>query len=132
MSFNQLFEYALNDNDQFVNKVSAVKLENGLIVKNLINLRLFSKYNDKYIPTKFGICVSPELFERIIPLMESLRPFVISEDQENIEFRRAPNTSFLYEIEYNKANGKNQVLSITEREIKKLCEIKNQLLSYFN
>ena len=132
MSFNQLFECILNENGNFVCKASAVRLEDGIIRKDFVNIRLFSKYMDKWFPTKVGICISLRNFERIAPLLESLRPFVIGEDNEVIEFVRAPNATYLYEIRYTKFNGKQQSVNITENEIRKLSEVKDQLISSFN
>ena len=132
MTFNQLFECTLNENVNYVCKASAVRLEDELIRKDFVNIRLFSKFNDNWHPTKVGICISLRNFERIAPLLESLRPFVIGEDNEVIEFARAPYATYLYEIQYKKWNGKQQSVNITENEIRKLFEVKDQLISSFN
>ena len=126
--FTYIYEFIIGDNPRFIKKVILQK--NHKSEKLFINLRAFTKFEGKFLPTLNGVCFPFEYYREMIDNFRNLRPSVKSElNGELMEFRTTDKED-LFELEYNNKNGKIQKIFLTKLEIERLCQNHQTLLHY--
>ena len=126
--FTFIYEFAIGDNPKFIKK--AILQKNNKSEKHFINLRAFTKVDEKFLSTHNGVCLPFEYYREIIENLKNFKPFIENElNGEIIEFRSTDKEN-LFQLEYKNKNGKFQIIYLTKLEIERLCKNHQTLLHY--
>ena len=127
MSFNTLYSVDFDSSFTEVSKVEIIEFKgDDNKSKQYVNLRTFSKDEDKTKATKNGICLTVDEMKSIFPKLETMEPFKIGTERV-ISFQNLKPDNF-YELELKKPFGTTQTMVFTPNQLQNLCSKKKKIL----
>src|SRR5260370_20020953 len=125
--FNTVFSAEISNTGRYRKLVNVLSINNG-VINNYVDIRLYYIDGTTERATKIGVCLKPEEFEKILPIMMNRNEYEIN-GHRKIEFKKG-NSGLLYDLKLTKFDGKESNITLTYKDLKKIVSLKDDILKH--